>query len=95
MTILHIREPNIQVFVTSQMTEGGAQKSMTNMSAMARFTMKMLVTDCIDLVVVTAMKTWQETEIIFCFKKWVNPGLFFILFSVFLSKQYNFYSKSM
>ena len=57
MTILHMSDPKIQVLVTSQMTEGGAQKSMTNMSAMAKFTMKMFVTDCIDLVVVTAIKT--------------------------------------
>jgi hypothetical protein len=64
MTILHIREPKIQVFVTSQMTEGGAQKSMTNMSAMARLTMKMLVTDCIDLVVVTAMNTCRKEKAI-------------------------------
>ena len=57
MTIRHIRDPKIHVFVTSQMTEGGAQNNITNMSAIARLTMKMLVTLCIDLVVVTAMNT--------------------------------------
>ena len=46
MTILHMSEPKIHVLVTSQMMEGGAQKSMTRMSARARFTMKMLVTLC-------------------------------------------------
>ena len=57
MTIRHIRDPKIHVFVTSQMTEGGAQNNITNMSAIARLTMKMLVTLCMDLVVVTAMNT--------------------------------------
>ena len=57
MTIRHIRDPKIHVFVTSQMTEGGAQNNITSMSAIARLTMKMLVTLCIDLVVVTAMNT--------------------------------------
>ena len=57
ITTLHITDPNIQVFVTSQMTEGGAQNSITSMSAMAKLTMKMFVTDCMDLVVVTAIKT--------------------------------------
>ena len=57
MTILHMSDPKIQVLVTSQMMEGGAQNSMTRMSARARFTMKIFVTDCMDLVVVTAMKT--------------------------------------
>jgi hypothetical protein len=39
------------------------------MSARARFTMKMFVTDCIDLVVVTAMTTWkdQRNELILAF----------------------------
>ena len=46
------------------MTEGGAQKSMTSMSAIARLTMKMFVTDCIDLVVVTAMKTCRKKKAI-------------------------------
>lgn len=62
MTILHMSEPKIQVLVTSQMMEGGAQKSMTRMSARARFTMKMLVTDCMDLVVTTAMNTWTRIK---------------------------------
>ena len=53
----HIRDPNIQVFVTSQMTDGGAQKSITNISAVAKLTMKILVTLCIDFVVVTAIMT--------------------------------------
>ena len=39
-------EPKIHVFVTSQMMDGGAQNSITRMSARARFTMKMLVTLC-------------------------------------------------
>ena len=53
------------------MTEGGAQKSMTSMSAMAKLTIKMLVTLCIDLVVVTAMITWKYVRSIhfFCFKR--------------------------
>ena len=59
MTILHIKEPNIQVFVTSQITEGGAQNSITSMSAIAKLTMKMLVTLCIDFAVVTATITWK------------------------------------
>ena len=58
------------MFVTSHMTEGGAQKSMTSMSAMAKLTIKMLVTLCIDLVVVTAMITWKYVAFIFfCFKR--------------------------
>ena len=57
MTILHMSDPNIHVFVTSHMMEGGAQKSITRMSATARFTMKMLVTDCIERVELTAMIT--------------------------------------
>ena len=47
MTIRHMSEPKIHVLVTSQMMDGGAQKSITRMSASARFTMKMLVTLCI------------------------------------------------
>ena len=35
----------------------GKQNRMTRMSAMAKLTMKMFVTDCIDFVVVTAMNT--------------------------------------
>ena len=62
MTILHMSAPKIQVLVTSQMTEGGAQKTMTRMSARARFTMKMLVIDCIDLVDATAENTWKADE---------------------------------
>ena len=62
MTILHMSDPNIHVLVTSQMMEGGAQNTMTRMSARARFTMKMLVTDCMLLVVVTAMNTWRMTK---------------------------------
>ena len=57
ITTLHITDPNIHVFVTSQMTEGGAQNNITSMSAIAKLTMKMFVTDCIDFVVVTAIKT--------------------------------------
>ncbi len=57
MTILHMSDPNIHVLVTSQMMDGGAQKSMTRMSATARFTMKMFVTDCIERVELTAMIT--------------------------------------
>lgn len=55
-----MRSPKIQVLVTSQITEGGAQKSITNMSATARLTMKILVTLCIDFVVVTAMMTYKK-----------------------------------
>lgn len=53
-------DPKIQVLVTSQMTLGGAQNSMTNMSAMAKLTMKMLVTLCMDFVVVTAIITCKR-----------------------------------
>ena len=53
-------DPNIHVFVTSHMMEGGAQKSITRMSATARFTMKMLVTDCIERVELTAMITCDK-----------------------------------
>ena len=42
------------------MTDGGAQKSITNISAVAKLTIKMLVTLCIDFVVVTAMITWKK-----------------------------------
>ena len=56
----HISDPKIQVFVTSHMTDGGAQKSITNISAVAKLTIKMLVTLCIDFVVVTAMITWKK-----------------------------------
>ena len=63
MTILHMSAPKIQVLVTSQMTLGGAQKTITRMSARARFTMKMLVMDCIDLVEATAENTcWKRRE---------------------------------
>ena len=58
---MHNTEPNNHVLVTSQMTEGGAQKSMTSISAMAKLTMNIFVTDCIDFVVVTAMKTYKKT----------------------------------
>ena len=57
MTILHALDPKSQVFVTSQMTLGGAQNNMTKKSATAKFTMKMFVTDCMDFDIVTAMKT--------------------------------------
>ena len=60
MTILHINDPKIHVLVTSQITDGGAQNNMTNISAIARFTMNMLVTLCMDLVVVTAIMTWKR-----------------------------------
>ena len=55
-------DPKIQVFVTSQMTDGGAQNSITNMSAVAKLTINMLVTLCIDFVVVTAMITFKKTK---------------------------------
>ena len=55
-------DPKIQVFVTSQMTDGGAQKSITNMSAVAKLTINMLVTLCIDFVVVTAMITFNKKK---------------------------------
>ena len=67
MTILHAMEPKSQVFVTSQMTLGGAQKSMTDMSAMAKLTMKILVTDCIDFVVVTATITCKNKSFHFSY----------------------------
>ena len=57
ITTLHKTDPNIHVLVTSQMTEGGAQNSMTSISAIAKLTINMLVTDCIDFVVVTAIRT--------------------------------------
>ena len=76
MTILHMSAPKIQVLVTSQMTEGGAQKTMTRMSARARFTMKMLVIDCIDLVDATAENTWKADENTRCCRIYVLLGLY-------------------
>ena len=62
ITTLHITEPKIHVLVTSQITEGGAQNNITSMSAIAKLTIKMFVTDCIDFVVVTAMKTCRNNK---------------------------------
>ena len=62
MTILHIKDPKNHVLVTSQITEGGAQNNITNISAMARLTIKIFVTLCIDFVVVTAMNTYWKKD---------------------------------
>ena len=63
MTNLQAMDPKSQVLVTSHMTLGGAQNKRTRKSARAKLTMNMLVTDCIDLVIDTAVNTCAEEKI--------------------------------
>ena len=66
MTNLQAMDPKSQVLVTSQMTLGGAQNKRTRKSARAKLTMNMLVTDCIDLVIDTAVNTCAQQKKKFC-----------------------------